>query len=173
MFDTAEAFSKWCNDHGGINGRKIVLKERDAKLTEFQQRVIEACDEGDFMSVGGGAVFDDTGQTDRLKCGLPIVYGYAVTAIAADADLSIQPIPNPGDQQPIGAMKYLEKAFPGTTQTRRHLHRRRSRRRKVVAARNKEAMDSARLEGRSTTARTTRRASRAGGRSSSRCATRA
>ena len=39
MFDTAEAFSKWCNDHGGINGRKIVLKERDAKLTEFQQRV--------------------------------------------------------------------------------------------------------------------------------------
>ena len=71
MFDTAEAFTKWCNEHGGINGRKIVLKERDAKLTEFQQRVIEACDEGDFMSVGGGAVFDDTGQTDRLACGLP------------------------------------------------------------------------------------------------------
>ena len=71
MFDTAEAFTNWCNEHGGINGRQIVLKLRDAKLTEFQQRVIEACDEGDFMSVGGGAVFDDTGQTDRLACGAP------------------------------------------------------------------------------------------------------
>jgi ABC-type branched-subunit amino acid transport system substrate-binding protein len=140
MFDTAEAFSKWCNAHGGINGRKIVLKERDAKLTEFQQRVIEACDQGDFMSVGGGAVFDDTGQTDRLACGLPIIYGYAVTATASDADLSIQPLPNPGNQQPVGAMKYIEKAFPGTTdhvgiltgaiETT-----------KVVAERNKEAMD--------------------------------
>jgi ABC-type branched-subunit amino acid transport system substrate-binding protein len=139
MFDTATAFSKWCNDHGGINGRKIVLKLRDAKLTEFQQRVIEACDEGDFMSVGGGAVFDDTGQADRLACGLPIIYGYAVTAVAADADLSIQPIPNPGNQQPIGALKYLEKAFPGTTD---HvgIFTGQLETTQVVAARNKEAM---------------------------------
>ena len=139
MFDTAEAFTSWCNEHGGINGRKIVLKERDAKLTEFQQRVIEACDEGDFMSVGGGAVFDDTGQTDRLACGLPIVYGYAVTATAADADLAIQPIPNPGNQQPIGAMKYLEKAFPGSTDAV-GIFTGAIETTQVVAARNKEAM---------------------------------
>jgi ABC-type branched-subunit amino acid transport system substrate-binding protein len=140
MFDTAEAFSKWCNDKGGINGRKIVLKERDAKLTEFQQRVIEACDEGDFFSVGGGAVFDDTGQADRLKCGLPIIYGYAVTAVAADADLSIQPVPNPGNEQPIGAMKYIAKTFPDTTQNV-GVFTGQLETTKVVAERNKEAMD--------------------------------
>ena len=93
------------------------------------------------MSVGGGAVFDDTGQADRLECGLPVIYGYAVTAVAADADLSIQPVPNPGDQQPIGAMKYIAKTFPDTTRARRHASPARSRRRKVVAERNKEAMD--------------------------------
>jgi ABC-type branched-subunit amino acid transport system substrate-binding protein len=115
MFDTATAFTKWCNAHGGINGRKIVLKLRDAKLTEFQQRVIEACDQHDFMSVGGGAVFDDTGQADRLKCGLPIIYGYAVTVKAADADLAIQPLPNPGKRGQVGAFKYIAKKFPDST----------------------------------------------------------
>lgn len=115
MFDTAEAFSKWCNEKGGINGRQIDLKLRDAKLAEFQQRVIEACDEGDFFSVGGGAVFDDTGQADRLACALPVIVGYAVTATAADADLSVQPVPNPGTQQPVGAFKWIAEQFPDTT----------------------------------------------------------
>jgi ABC-type branched-subunit amino acid transport system substrate-binding protein len=140
MFDTAEAFTNWCNEHGGINGRRIELKLRDAKLTEFQQRVIEACDEGDFMSVGGGAVFDDTGQADRLACALPIIYGYAVTAVAADADLSIQPIPNPGDQQPIGAMEYLEATFPDTTDAV-GIFTGQIETTQVVADRNKEAME--------------------------------
>ena len=36
FFDTAEVFSKWCNDAGGINGRKIVVDEHDAALTEVQ-----------------------------------------------------------------------------------------------------------------------------------------
>lgn len=140
MFDTAEAFTNWCNEHGGINGRRLVLKTRDAKLSEFQQRVIEACDEGDFMSVGGGAVFDDTGQADRLACGLPVIYGYAVTAVASDADLAIQPIPNPGNQQAVGAMKYLESAFEGTTE---HvgIFTGQIETTQVVADRNKEAME--------------------------------
>ncbi len=140
MFDTAEAFTAWCNEHGGINGRTIDLKLRDAKLSEFQQRVIEACDEGDFMAVGGGAVFDDTGQADRLGCGLPIIHGYAVTAEAADADLSINPIPNPGTQQPTGAMKYMEEAFPGSTDAV-GIFTGQLETTQVVAARNKEAME--------------------------------
>jgi ABC-type branched-subunit amino acid transport system substrate-binding protein len=140
MFDTAEAFTNWCNEHGGINGRTLDLQLRDAKLTEFQQRVIEACDGGDFMSIGGGAVFDDTGQADRLGCGLPIIYGYAVTAVASDADLSIQPVPNPGDQQPVGAMKYMEQAFPGSTEAV-GIFTGQLETTQVVADRNKEAME--------------------------------
>jgi ABC-type branched-subunit amino acid transport system substrate-binding protein len=115
LFDTADAFSKWCNDQGGINGRKITLKKRDARLTEFQQRVIEACQEGDFMMVGGGAVFDDTGQKERLACGLPVVAGYVVTAAAAGADLTYQPVPNPVATQPVGDYRYLAKKFPDAT----------------------------------------------------------
>jgi len=111
LFDSADAFTKWCNDQGGINGRQLNLKKRDAKLTEFQQRVIEACQEGDFMMVGGGAVFDDTGQKERLACGLPTVAGYVVTGQAAAADLTYQPVPNPIDKLSIGDYKYLDKKF--------------------------------------------------------------
>jgi hypothetical protein len=115
LFDTAEAFVQWCNDLGGINGRQIDLKQRDARLTEFQQRVIEACQEGDFMMVGGGAVFDDTGQRERLGCGLPNVPGYVVTAAAADADLTYQPVPNPVDKLSIGDYIWLDEQFPDAT----------------------------------------------------------
>ncbi len=116
LFDTAEAFTSWCNEHGGINGRKIELKLRDAMLTQFQQRVIEACDEGDFAMVGGGAVFDDTGQVERLDCELPAIPGYAVTAKASAADLTVQPVPNPSDTLPIGDFLYLAETFPESTQ---------------------------------------------------------
>jgi ABC-type branched-subunit amino acid transport system substrate-binding protein len=116
MFDTAEAFTNWCNEHGGINGRKIDLELRDAMLTQFQQRVIEACDEGDFAMVGGGAVFDDTGQVERLACELPNIAGYVVTAAAAESDLTVGPVPNPPNSLPIGDFKYLEEQFPGSTQ---------------------------------------------------------
>ena len=103
LFDTADAFTSWCNEHGGIHGRKIVLEKRDAKLAEYQQRVIEACDQGDFFMVGGGAVFDDTGQQDRLACGLPAIPGYVVTPAAIEADLSIQPVPIPNNEDPLAS----------------------------------------------------------------------
>ena len=126
LFDTAEAFTAWCNEHGGINGRQIDLKLRDAKLTEYQQRVIEACTEGDFMSVGGGAAFDDTGQADRLGCALPTITGYAVSAEASGADLSIQPLPNPSNELSIGSFQYLDSQFPESVASRRHLQRQRA-----------------------------------------------
>jgi ABC-type branched-subunit amino acid transport system substrate-binding protein len=112
LFDTATAFSKWCNDQGGIAGRKIVLKLRDAKLTQFQQVAIQACQEGDFMMVGGGAVFDDQGQATRLGCGLPTVAGYVVTPQATGADLTYEPVPNPIQTLSVGDFKWLGTKFP-------------------------------------------------------------
>src|SRR5262249_49522779 len=88
---------------------------RDAKLTEFQQRVIEACQQKDFMMVGGGAVFDDTGQKERLACGLPTIAGYVVTPQAAEADLTYQPVPNPLKTLADGDWVWLGKQFPDAT----------------------------------------------------------
>lgn len=113
LFDAAKVFAAWCNDAGGINGRKIVVHERDAKLTEYKQRVIESCRE-DFFMVGGGAVFDDAGQEDRLKCLLPAIPGYVVTPQARGADLTVQPVPNPINLLLIASQRYVAKQFPAS-----------------------------------------------------------
>ncbi len=46
LFDSGEVFTKWCNDAGGINGRKLVLDERDAALTDYRARIIDSCQAG-------------------------------------------------------------------------------------------------------------------------------
>ena len=111
FFDTAEAVTKWCNEHGGINGRTIVLDKRDAKLTEYQQRMIESCDE-DFIMVGGGGVFDDAGQPTRLECGLPDISGFMVTGVAAGSQLHVEPVPNPINSINVGELRYFKTEFP-------------------------------------------------------------
>jgi hypothetical protein len=111
LFDAAEVFSKWCNDRGGINGRKIVANERDAALTNVVPQMTSACSE-DFMTVGGGAVFDQDGVKVRLECLMPDIAGYVVSSAARGADLTAQPIPNPVDRVGNGLAKYLERKFP-------------------------------------------------------------
>jgi len=111
LFDAAEVFSKWCNDRGGINGRKIVLHERDAALTNVIPQMTSACRE-DFMTVGGGAVFDQDGVKVRLACLMPDIAGYVVSPEARGADLTAQPVPNPVDSVGNGLPKYLGRKFP-------------------------------------------------------------
>ncbi len=119
LFDTATAFTNWCNKFGGINGRHIKVTLADGKLTEAEQRMVEACDGKTFMAVGGGNVFDDTMQKDRLGCrygAIPQVAGYLVTATASDSDLTIMPSPNPLHQQGVGMFRWLARHFPDTMQ---------------------------------------------------------
>jgi ABC-type branched-subunit amino acid transport system substrate-binding protein len=111
MFDAADVFVEWCNEAGGINGRQIELAKRDAKLTEYKQRITEACAE-DFAIVGGGGVFDDTGQEERLNCLLPMIPGFVVTSQARGADLMVQPLPNALDSTSVAAMVYATEKFP-------------------------------------------------------------
>ncbi len=114
LFDAAKVFAQWCNDAGGINGRKIVVDERDAALTEDTARMVESCAQ-DFMVVGGGAVFDQNGVDTRLTCVMPEIPGYVVSSQARGADLSVQPIPNKIDSIPIGDYQYLAKKYPAAT----------------------------------------------------------
>ena len=114
LFDAANVFSQWCNAAGGINGRKIVVDERDAKLFDVKARMVESCAQ-DFMVVGGGAVFDENGVQTRLTCLMPEIPGYVVSSAARGADLLVQPIPNKVDSIPSGDYIYLAKKFPAAT----------------------------------------------------------
>ncbi len=80
LWDVAHVFAAWCNDNGGINGRKIVVTEGDAQLSLYKQTIDAAC-ASQFALVGGGGAFDDQGQVDRVKCLLP-----AFDAFAASSD---------------------------------------------------------------------------------------
>ena len=111
FFDAAEVFSKWCNDHGGINGRTIVVDNRDAALFNIQARMVEACAD-DFAMVGGGATFDADGVETRLKCLLPDIAGFVASAKARGADLLVQPEPNALTSLQVGNLRYLGKKFP-------------------------------------------------------------
>src|SRR6476661_6921617 len=114
LFDTATVFAKWCNDAGGINGRKIVVNQRDAALFNVKARMTEAC-ASDFILVGGGVVFDQDGVTTRLSCLMPEIAGYAVSPQQRGSDLLIQPLPNDTKTLPIGDYKYLAKKYPDAT----------------------------------------------------------
>lgn len=111
MYDTAVAFAKWCNEHGGILGREIVVDDADAKLFEYEAAMTTAC-ERDFALVGGGAVFDEDPNDVRVGCGLPNIAGYVVSERGRAADLQVQPIPNPLDKVAAGRYAAAKRAFP-------------------------------------------------------------
>ncbi|MFL6204731.1 MAG: ABC transporter substrate-binding protein [Acidimicrobiales bacterium] len=111
MYDTAVAFTKWCNEHGGILGRELVLSDVDAKLFEYEPAVTDACGR-DFALVGGGAVFDEDPNDVRVKCKLPNIAGYVVSARGRTADLQVQPIPNAIYDVAMGRYNAAARDFP-------------------------------------------------------------
>lgn len=111
FFDVADAFAKWCNEAGGILGRKIEVHKRDAKLFETGARFTEAC-QTDFMSVGGGNGLDDASVEPRLGCDLGQIAAYQTSPKAIESGLQVQPTPNPLDTYPIGGIAAVAKQFP-------------------------------------------------------------
>ena len=90
FFQLAGAFAKWCNAAGGIDGRRIVVHDRDGALFNAAQVTDEACQQ-DFMSVGGGLVFDQSAVPDRVGCGLGQIPSYVVSNEADNAALQVDP----------------------------------------------------------------------------------
>ena len=111
MYDTAVAFTKWCNEHGGILGRELVLSDADAKLFDYEPAMTEACGR-DFALVGGGAVFDEDPNGVRVACNLPNIAGYVVSAQGRTAGLQVQPIPNPIYNIAMGRYNAAKAQFP-------------------------------------------------------------
>jgi ABC-type branched-subunit amino acid transport system substrate-binding protein len=111
FFDAGDAFSKWCNAAGGINGRKIVVDKLDAKLFNVGQKVVEACQK-DFMLVGGGNALDDPGVKPRLACKLGAIPGYDVSEAATNAGLQVKAAPSDVTQYGYGPLRLLLDAYP-------------------------------------------------------------
>lgn len=111
MYDAAVAFAAWCNEHGGIGGREVVIDDLDARLFEYGQRVGEAC-QRDFALVGGGGVFDSQDGGARVACGLVNLPGYVVTPQARVADLQVQAVPNPVHTFASAGYRWLGARFP-------------------------------------------------------------
>ena len=111
FFDTGDAFVKWCNAAGGINGRKIVLHKRDAKLFNAASVVLQAC-QTDFMEVGGGTALDAATVKPRLACKLGDIPAYHVSPEAVTAPLQVEVAGAPSDQTAVGAFLALARQNP-------------------------------------------------------------
>jgi ABC-type branched-subunit amino acid transport system substrate-binding protein len=110
LFDTADAFVKWCNAAGGIDGRQLQLDKWDAKLFEVPARMIEAC-AVNFALIGNGEGLDSSGVEQRTKCKLPEITAYDVSAAAGTAPLSLQALSTSDHQSDLGGAYKALAAF--------------------------------------------------------------
>ncbi|HEX4018067.1 MAG TPA: ABC transporter substrate-binding protein [Frankiaceae bacterium] len=111
FFDTADAFSKWCNAAGGINGRKIEVDKWDAKLFNVGQAFTNACQK-DFMVVGNGNAFDDAGVKPREACKQGDIFAYTVGPATATSKYQVSVVPSNPMQYPYGPLRLLTEAYP-------------------------------------------------------------
>ena len=105
------AMIKWCNDQGGILGRKIVGDFHDAAITQVNTVMQAAC-KTDFMLVGEGFALDEAAEGIRLGCNLAAVPGFTVGPDAANAPEMYQAVPNPVDYLPASPYYEAAQLFP-------------------------------------------------------------
>ncbi|MEO9140219.1 MAG: ABC transporter substrate-binding protein [Jatrophihabitans sp.] len=110
--DAVKAMIQWCNDQGGINGRKITGDYYDAAITQTNNVMQKAC-KADFMLVGQAFAGDEAAEAARVNCKLVSVPTYAVGPDVANAPMYYSAVPNPVDQQPASGFAQLLKLQPG------------------------------------------------------------
>ena len=111
LVQQAMAFAAWCNASGGINGRDIVIDDRDAALFNPAQVTVQAC-QSDFMAVGGGMALDQPSVPIREQCGLGQISGYLASDASEVASDQVDPGGGNTDTWPSGWFRELAKAYP-------------------------------------------------------------
>jgi ABC-type branched-subunit amino acid transport system substrate-binding protein len=96
LSDAVSAMIDWCNEQGGINGRPIEGTYYDAKITEVNNVMTEAC-EREFFLVGQGWSLDASQESVRRGCGIPSVHGFAVSPQFANGPMKTEAFPVPAD----------------------------------------------------------------------------
>jgi hypothetical protein len=111
LLQAGQAFAAWCNASGGIDGRKIVVKDRDGGLFNDAQVTNDAC-QSDFMAVGGGLVLDQSTVPIRTHCGLGQISQFTVSNQAEDAALQVNPANISLTKEEGGFYGALAKKYP-------------------------------------------------------------
>ena len=111
LLQAGQAFAAWCNASGGIDGRKIVVKDRDGGIFNDAQVTEEAC-QSDFMAVGGGLVLDQPTVPIRTHCGLGQISQFTVSNQAEDAALQVNPANISLTKEEGGFYGALAKKYP-------------------------------------------------------------
>jgi hypothetical protein len=111
MGDAVTAMIKWCNDQGGILGRKIQGDDYDAAITQTASVMQQAC-KSDFMLVGEGFALDEAAEGTRIGCNLAAVPGFTVGPDVANAPEMYQAVPNPVDYLPASPYYEMAQLFP-------------------------------------------------------------
>jgi hypothetical protein len=114
LFDTANAFGKWCDAAGGILGRKLVVHDRDSALFNVAQQTLAACG-SDFALVGNGEAFDSASVAGRLKCAMPDIPAYDDSPESTAAPLKVEPAPNPIEENSAAPWRVAQHLFPKDT----------------------------------------------------------
>jgi hypothetical protein len=107
----ANAFAKWCNAAGGIDGRHIVIDTEDGALFNAAQVTNQACQK-DFMAVGGGLVLDTAAVPIRVGCGLGQITQFTVSDQSVDAALQVNPSGINNTEVEAGWYGALAKKYP-------------------------------------------------------------
>ena len=112
MSEAIRAMMSWCNQQGGINGRKVEGNYYDAKLLEVKSAMTQACTDKVFMLVGQGWASDAAQEDVRIGCQLSSVPTYSVSTAFAHGAGMVQSLANPGDQLPLGFAYQVANLFP-------------------------------------------------------------
>ena len=115
----AKAFAAWCNASGGINGRNIVIDNRDAALFNAAQVTEQSC-QSDFMAVGGGMALDQPSVPIREKCGLGQISGYVVSNASYSRRRSGRPERRQHQHHDLGLVRCAGQGVPAGGQEGRH-----------------------------------------------------
>jgi ABC-type branched-subunit amino acid transport system substrate-binding protein len=112
--DAAKVFTSWCNDAGGINGRKLVPVTRDTQMLQVRQQMLNSCKE-DFAVVGGGAALDGLGVKDRLSCLMPSFPGQVTQTSSLGSDLQVAQLGGASYSRYQGYYRWLvQEAYPAS-----------------------------------------------------------
>ena len=112
--NAAKVFTSWCNELGGIGGRKITATTRDSKLMDVRKQMLQACRE-DFALVGGGSAMDGLGVKERVSCLLPSFPAQVaqLSSVGSDLEISADPTQVSGYDPFFGFRQWLIKdAYP-------------------------------------------------------------